>query len=194
MDKGTLPVPGVVRRLAPALAAAVVVAVPLLPSDARAQEPVGSTVRGELVQAWPEVAHAPAAEHVEAAQPITWVETADGESVRIPTEDAAGLTAGSTAQVTLGSEVPDPGTAEGLQPARELLGGTVVAAPRPAPVVTNEVTVALVAPGDVAPDAVRTEQVAAVVDGPVAEFWSEQTGGAVNLDVVDTHDWFTTGV
>src|SRR5687768_11821798 len=101
MDTGMLPVHGVVRRLAPALAAAAVAAVPLLPSTAQAQEPAGSTVRGELVRAWPEVAHDPADGHLDAAQPITWVETATGESVRIPTEDAVGLTAGSTVQVTL---------------------------------------------------------------------------------------------
>ena len=127
MHKGMLPVPGVVRRLVPALAAAAVVAGPLLPATAQAQEPAGSTVRGELVQAWPEVAHDPAAGHVETVRPLTWVQTADGESVRIPTEDAAGLTVGSTVQVTVGDEVRDPGTVEGLPPARQVLGGRVVA-------------------------------------------------------------------
>src|SRR5215210_7712465 len=194
MPRGMLLVPGVVRRLVPALAAAAVVAVPLLPATASAQEPAGSTVRGELVQAWPEVAHDSAAGQAEAAGPITWVETEGGESVRIPTEDAAGLTVGSTVQVTVGAEVGAPPTAEGLEPARTLLGAEVLAAEQRVPVVSNRVTVALVAPRGVAHDAVRPEQVAAAVDGPVARFWSEQTDGAVKLDVVETHDWVDTTV
>jgi hypothetical protein len=194
MHEGMLPVPGVVRRLVPSLAVAVVVATPLLPGAASAREPAGSTVRGELVQAWAEVAHDADPERVEAAQPITWVETPGGESVRIPTEDAAGLTAGSTVEVTVGGEVGDAAPAEGLEPARELLDGEVLAVRRPVPVVTNQVTVALVAPGGVAHDAVRPQQVAAAVDGPVATFWSEQTSGAVDLDVVEAHDWVDTTI
>src|SRR5215207_1650431 len=188
-----LPVPGVVRRLVPALAVAAVVAVPLLPATAQAQEPAGSTVVGELVQAWPEVAGGAEAGHG-AEQPITWVETAEGESVRIPTEDAAGLPAGATVEVTVGGAVSDPAAAQGLEPARALLGGEILAEKRPASVATNEVTVALVAPRGVAHDAVRPEQVAAAVDGPVARFWSEQTDGAVNLHVAEVRDWVDTTV
>jgi hypothetical protein len=126
MHQGMLPVPGVVRRLVPALAAAAVVAVPLVPATAQAQEPASRTVVGELVQAWPEVAHDAAAGH-DAEQPITWVETAAGESVRIPTEDAAALTVGSTVEVTVGDEVSDEAAGQGLDPARELIDGQVVA-------------------------------------------------------------------
>src|SRR3954454_23655944 len=162
MSPGMLPVPGVVRRLLPALAVAAVVAVPLLPATAQAQEPAGSTVVGELVQAWPEVAEGEAAKHG-AEQPITWVEPAEGEAVRIPTEDAAGLTVGSTVEVTVGGEVADRSTAEAFEPARELLAGEVVAEQDPASAATNQVTVALVAPRGVAHDAVRAEQVAAAV-------------------------------
>ena len=193
MHKGMLPVPGVVRRLVPALAVAAVVAVPLVPATAQAQEPAGRTVVGELVQAWPEVAHDSAAGH-DAEQPITWVETAAGESVRIPTEDASALTVGSTVEVTVGAEVADEAAGRGLDPARELIEGQVVAETTPVPVVTNQVTVALVAPRGVAHDGVRPEQLAAAVDGPVARFWSEQTGGTVNLDVVESHDWVDTTV
>jgi len=193
MDRGMLPVPGVVRRFVPALAVAAAVAVPLLPATAQAQEPVGSTVVGELVQAWPEVAEGAEAGHG-AEQPLTWVETADGKSVRIPTEDAAGLTAGATVEVTVGGAVSDPAAAQGLEPARELLRGEVVAKARRVAVVTNEVTVALVAPRGVEHDAVRPEQVAAAVDGPVARFWSEQTDGAVNLHVAEVRDWVDTTV
>src|SRR3712207_6970318 len=63
-----------------------------------------TTLFRSLVQAWPEVAHDPAGGHAEAAQPLTWVQTPEGESVRIPTQDAAGLAVGSTVQVTVRSE------------------------------------------------------------------------------------------
>jgi hypothetical protein len=189
-----LPVPGVVRRLVPALAAVAVVALPLLPATAQAQEPAGSTVVGELVQAWPEAAHDDAAGQAAAEQPITWVETEDGESVRIPTEDAARLPVGSTVEVTVGAEIPDTTTAEGLDPARTVLDSELLADAEPATAVTNEVTVALVAPRGAPHDTVRPGDVAAVVDGPVAQFWSEQTGGAVTLHVEETHDWVDTAV
>jgi hypothetical protein len=192
MHKGMLPVPGVVRRLLPAFAVAAVVAGPLVPGAAQAQEPVGSTVVGELVQAVPETAEGEAAHAAE--QPITWVETAGGESVRIPTEEAAGLTAGSTVEVTVGAEVDDA-AGQGLEPARELLDSTVVAEQRSATVTTNEVTVALVAPRGVARDATTPAQLAAAVDGPVADFWAAQTGDAVNLHVGTTHaGWVDTTV
>jgi hypothetical protein len=193
MHKGMLPVPGVVRRLVPALAVAAVVAVPLAPGTALAQEPAGSTVVGELVQAVPEVAEGEAADGAE--QAITWVETAEGDSVRIPTEDAAGLTAGSTVEVTVGAEVSDPAAGQGLAEARELLDSRVVSEEQPAAVTTNEVTVALVAPRGVAPDATTPEQLTAAIDGPVADFWAEETGGAVNLSVGSTHaGWVQTPV
>jgi hypothetical protein len=182
-----------VRRLAVALGAAAVVAVPLVPGTAQAQEPAGSTVVGELVQAWPESEHADAA-GAAAEQPLTWVETADGESVRIPTEDAAGLEPGSTVEVTVGAEVTAPATEDGLQAAREVLDTEVVAEAQPVRAATNQVTVALVAPRGVAHDAVAAAEVAAVVDGPVAQFWSGQTEGAVDLNVTETHGWVDTTV
>ena len=194
MHRGMLPLPGVVRRLVPAIAAAVVVAVPLLPGAAQAQEPSGTTVVGELVQAWPEVAHDSAGSAAAAEQPITWVETAGGRSVRIPTDDAAGLTVGSTVEVTVGGEVPDSAGGKGLHPARDLLRSRVVAETEPVPGVTNEVTVALVAPRGVAHDDVLPQQLAQAVDGPVAEFWSEQTGGRVELQVTRTKGWIDTTV
>jgi hypothetical protein len=193
MHRGMLPVSRAVRRLAPALAAAAVVAVPLLPGAAAAQEPAGRTVVGELVQAWPEAEHGDEAAHDDAAQPLTFVETAAGEAVRIPTGDAAGLEVGSTVEVTVGAPVDDE---EGFDPARELLGSQVVRLPEPVPTpqraVTNQVTVALVAPDGAARDDVRPAQVTVAVDGPVATFWSQQTGGALSLGVTAEHDWVET--
>ena len=181
------------RRLAPALTAAAVVALPLLPGTALAEEPAGRTVVGELVQAWPEAEHDEQAGARGAVEPLTFVETPAGDAVRIPTADAAGLEVGSTVEVTVGAPIDDE---EGYTPARELLHRQVVRGAQPVralgQAVTNQVTVALVAPAGAARDGVRPARVAAAVDGPVATFWSEQTGGAVRLGVTASHDWIET--
>ncbi len=57
---------------------------------------------------------------------------------------------------------------------------------------TNRVTVVLVQPAGVAPDGVTEAQVVDAVNGPVADFWSEQTNGAVKLGVTASHDWTPT--
>jgi hypothetical protein len=57
---------------------------------------------------------------------------------------------------------------------------------------TNEVTVVLVAPAGAPRDGTRVADVVGLVDGPVADFWSEQTGGAISLGVTAAHDWTTT--
>ena len=59
--------------------------------------------------------------------------------------------------------------------------------------VTNQVTVVLVAPAGTTPDAgVTAADVSAVVAGPVADFWSEQTGGAIRFGVDRRAGWITT--
>ena len=196
MHRGMLPLPVVVRRLALVLAAGAVVAAPLAPVAARAEEPAGTTVTGELVQAWPEARHEES-QHDAVAEPLTWVETPDGGSVRVRTEELSGVLVGSTVEVTVGDQVPDPADRSGVDPAHDVIGARVVS--RPAPVarpaagaLTNEVTVVLVRPAGAPADDVRPGQVAAVVDGPVADFWAEQTGGAIVLGVTGAHDWVTT--
>ena len=82
------------RRLL--VAAAVCAGVLLSAVPASAGEPSASTVVGELVQAYPEQAHPG---HVGPDAPLSWVRTAAGESVRIPTEDVADVPAGSTVYV-----------------------------------------------------------------------------------------------
>jgi len=165
---------------------------------ASAQEPAGTAVVGRLVQAWPERAPGEEHDHAEAAAPLSWVETADG-SVRVPTEDLAGVPTGATVELTVGADVRDEGSEEhGLEPAQRVLStGSVTpartaatAARRP---VTNQVTVVLVAPAGTKPDAgVTADDVAAVVAGPVADFWSEQTGGAIRFGVAAGSGWIST--
>ncbi|WP_176946337.1 reprolysin-like metallopeptidase [Blastococcus aurantiacus] len=178
-----------------AVAAPVVVLADL--GTASAQEPAGTAVVGRLLQAWPEKAPGEEHAHAEAAAPLSWVETADG-SVRVPTEDLAGVPAGATVELTVGADVRDEGTEEhGLEPAQRVLSTasvtpatTVAAVRRP---VTNQVTIVLVAPAGTSPDAALVPaDVAAVVDGTVADFWSEQTDGAVRFGVAASSGWLRT--
>ncbi len=188
---------GLLRALVVAGAVAVATAGPAV-GVAAADEPAGTSVVGRLVQAWPEQepgeGHAAAAE---TAAPLSWVETADG-AVRVPTADVAGVPAGATVELTVGGEVRDEGTEEhGLDPAQEVLStGSVTPARAVAPTrgrVTNQVTVVLVAPAGTRPDAgVAAADVAGVVDGTVADFWSEQTSGAIRFGVAGSSEWITT--
>lgn len=163
---------------------------------AAADEPAGTTVVGRLVQAFAEEdpdGHS----HAEATAPLSWVETDDG-AVRVPTGDLPGVPAGATVEVTLGGDVRDEGAVEhGLEPAQQVLStGSVTPAETAAPVrgpVTNAVTVALVAPAGTRPDTdVTAQDVAGLVDGEVAAFWSEQTGGAVRFGVDAASGWIGT--
>src|SRR4051794_22863850 len=149
----------------------------LLPAaGASAEEPDGATVVGELVQAYPEQAYPeqadPSAEHGSDA-PLSWIRTEAGDTVRVATDDLPDVPAGSTVAVTVGDRVPDEAGSDGYEPAHEVLGTDVletsqaVAAP-PAESLTNQVTVALVAPAGGERDGVTLRQVVDAVNGPVA--------------------------
>ena len=105
-----------------------------------ADEPAGTSVVGELVQAWPETAG-----HGAAEEPLSWVETAAGETVPVVTGDVDGVPAGSTVALTVGDQV-DGGAAD----AHEVLDAEILRTPSvpdaPAGPLTNQVTVAMVAP------------------------------------------------
>ena len=177
------------RRLLLPLAVCAGALLPALP--AAADEP--ATVVGQLVQAYPEQAH-PGHDGQDA--PLSWVRTAAGESVRVPTEDVADVPAGSTVSVAVGGQVDDAATDDGYEPAQDVLSTDVLAAPEdPAPAagtLTNQVTVAMVVPAGGRQDGATLAQVVDAVNGPVAAFWSAQTGGAVRLGVTSAHDWITT--
>ncbi|WP_157936979.1 reprolysin-like metallopeptidase [Geodermatophilus chilensis] len=150
------------------------------------------------MQAWPEAGlagSAAEAEHAEA--PLTWVESATGEAVRVPTGAVAGLEVGSTVEVTVGANVFDAAGREGFEPARDVLAAQLLQeAPeaRAARVagLTNQVTVAMVVPAGGQRDGATLGELVAAVDGPVAEFWAGETDGAVRLGVTDAHDWLQT--
>jgi hypothetical protein len=179
------------RRLLLPVAVCAGVLLPAVP--AAAGEPDARTVVGQLVQAYPEQAHP---EHEGQDAPLSWVRTAAGESVRIPTEDVADVPAGSTVSVAVGGRVDDAATDDGYATAHDVLATDVLADPAAATTVagalTNRVTVAMVVPAGGQEDDATLAQVVAAVNGPVAAFWSTQTAGAVRLGVTAAHDWITT--
>ncbi|MGY1617796.1 reprolysin-like metallopeptidase [Geodermatophilus sp. SYSU D00691] len=185
--------------------------------DPAAGVPAGGTVTGELVVAWadPDPGATPPELAAHQDEPLTWIETADGTTVRVLTEDlvdnvvdelpedphAPGTTevppAGATVQVTLGAEVTDDAAAEGQQTARDVLAAEVVDLPAEPPVDaatppwTNEVTVALVVPSGATRDGVTLSGFVAAVE-QAADFWETESGGAVRIGVTAQHDWLTS--
>jgi hypothetical protein len=158
------------------------------------------SVVGTLVQAWPE--HERPADAVERADegPLSWIESSDGEAVRVLTEDVEDIEVGATVAAVLGDEVSDEAEAEGYEPAVEVLDVEVTAAAAAPPVaeaapgVTHEVTVVMVVPAGEAPDTRTVDDVVAAVGGDVADYWSAQTGGSVRLGVTAAHSWFSASV
>ncbi|MCV2488539.1 hypothetical protein OF117_04115 [Geodermatophilus sp. YIM 151500] len=192
--------PRAVRSSVVAVLAAV--ALPVLASPAAAEQaaPTGGTVVGELVQVWPEHADPAAPEEHAAEAPLSWVETPDGEAVRIETAAVDDVPPGATVEVTVGERVVDEATTRGFEPVHEVLAAEVLAAgdasgggAAAGGPSTNSVTVVLVTPPGGAPDGMTVDRLAAAVDGPVADFWAEQTGGAVRLGVTARHSWTPTG-
>ena len=190
-----------------AVVSALACAAVVLPGGvAAADELAGTTVVGRLVQVWAEAEHAEPG-HAEAGHagedaetPLSFVETATGDAVRVPTEDLDGVPAGSTVSVTVGAQVDDEAADEhGVEPARTVLAADLIAAAAsPAAAagrghgLTNEVTVVLVAPAGAPEDGTALAEVTDAVDGVVADFWAEQSGGAIRIGVTASRDWTTT--
>jgi hypothetical protein len=159
-----------------AIVASAGVSVALPAGHASADQGSGTTVVGQLVQAWSEPAPGVLAAGHAADGPISWIRTADGEDVPIPTEGVAGMQVGSTvsvSEVVATAEATAPVTTAGL---------------------TNRVTVAMVGPGGTGSDGTTLASLVAAVNGPVASFWSEESDGAISVGVTDRHDWLSTPV
>jgi uncharacterized protein with LGFP repeats len=183
------------------LGAASIAVLPLAVAvPAAAEEPDGERIVGELVQTVTEHEEPEdAVAHAESAV-LSWIQTDDGESVRVPTDDVADVALGATVEVTVGDEVEEVHTDEGLVPAREVLEAEVVEQPAERPTLpasqpyTNQVTVVPVQVPGTVPDGTTPEKIAAAVDGPVSAFWEEQSGGAIRVGVTRTHPWTKTDV
>ncbi len=195
-----------------ALAAVTAVLAPLLVAGpAAAEDPAvpgevtaGDTVVGELVRAFADPEHADAgpphpgsadAGHSEDGL-LSWIDVDGGDAVRVPTEDVAGIEAGATVEVTVGGQVRDTAAAEqGLAPASDVVDVEVLAPAEPAAATapaTNHVTVVMVQPGGTPRDGATLAQVVATVDGPVRQFWEEQSDGAITVSVAGRYDWMST--
>jgi hypothetical protein len=199
-------VPALAGRLRSlAVGAAVVcgaVAPAVLPGAvAAADEPAGTTVVGELVQAWAEAAPDEAAAGHAHEGPMSWVQPAQGDPVLVDTAGVEGIPPGSTVAVTVENEAPtgsEDGSKDEDEAPRTVLDTELLEKEVPAgtttPVpgqVTNQVTVAMVAPAGSDPkgDGTTLGQVVSVLTDRVAPFWSEQSGGAITLGIASTHDW-----
>jgi hypothetical protein len=164
------------------------VAVPV--GVATADEPAGTAVTGRLVQAVAEAA--PGEEHDHEDGALAWVQPAVGEAVPVDAADVADVPAGATVELTVGDEET------GEDGALEVLDTEIVALPAVAPVLadraglTNRVTVVLVQPGGVAADGTTEADLVDAVNGPVADFWSEQSNGVVTVGAVESHGWTPT--
>jgi hypothetical protein len=88
----------------------------------------------------------------------------------------------------------DEAAREGLELAVEVLAADIVAASEEATApaagaVNHEVTVVMLHPAGAARDGTTLAAVVAAVDGPVADFWAEQSDGALRFGAVAGHDW-----
>src|SRR5688500_13635424 len=187
------------RRLLRSVAVAAALAcsvVALTPAVAAAHGHAGTTGVGQLVQVWAEGEHSGAADAAHAATgPLSFVEPAAGDAVRVPTEDVAGLPAGATVSVTVGAQVDDEAAGEhGVERARTVLASDLVAAPAaavPVPTaargLTNKVTVVLVQPAGAPKDGTTVADVVGLVDGPVADFWAGESAGAISVGVTASY-------
>ncbi len=134
---------------------------------------------------------------------LAWVE--DGaDTVRVPVDDVAHVPTGAEVEVVVGEEVPDRAAEGGLEPAREVLDATVLAAGSEQPPegvvdagdptaattpAVHQVTLVMAVPAGGSRDSATLTSVADALDGPVSSFWSGQTGGAVSFTVTSRVDW-----
>ncbi|TFV64241.1 UNVERIFIED_ORG: hypothetical protein E4P37_13430 [Bacillus sp. AZ43] len=170
---------------------------------ATADEPAatGHTLVGELVQAWAEPENHDHVHDGAHAEPLSWIESPTGDSVRVPTEQVEHVPLGATVEVAVGEEVTDAATTEtGVEPAREVLSADVIElAPAEETVtapaagsVTHQVTVVMVVPAGGVQDGRTLSEVVDAVNGPVADFWWRESHGTVGIGVVAGHDWMST--
>lgn len=194
------PRPPAVRRLVIALSAAVVL--PMLSGlPVASADPPGDTVVGELVQAWPEHESSSKAAELGADAPLSWIEPEDGDAVRVLTEDISELPIGATVSAVLGEQQDDRAADEfGLTPARAVLAATVLEPAAAAPVAaaagapTNEVTVVRVVPSGQTEDATTVEEIVGALNGPVRDFWAEQSDGAIEVAATGWPGWVHASV
>jgi hypothetical protein len=185
------------RLLVVGLGAALLVPLSMSPAGAQAPAPSGSatpaagaTVVGKLVRAiadprTADLRKGAIRQGARSAQTLSWIEPASGAPVRVPTSQVAHLKVGATVKVTLGATVPDTTTGSGtVEPARQVLAASTVA-PAAAAVTTpapDVVTVVKVHPAhDTTVDSTTITDLVSDLNGPVADYWRNESQGAVEL-------------
>jgi len=191
------------------------------PASASGDPLAGRSVTGQLVQAYPESrtedkrVDTPLSWLQPASGAPVRVDTADlagvpaGATVRLTmggtVDDGASGTVGTAHAVTDSVVLGDPDedtTAATTSPAAtssaEASPATSTASTAPTTTtttsagLTDRVTIVLVEAGGGHADATTVQALRSVVDGPVHDFWSSQTNGAVDLGVTSMTDWVST--
>ena len=150
---------------------------------AAADEPAGTTVVGRLVQAWPEAA-GPARPRPPARSAGCRTPTAT-PSASPPTTSTASPPA-RTVQVTVGAAGR---RRRAEDPLHQVLDAEIVAPARPTRCCATRPASPTRSPSSASPptapprDGVTVQQLVDLVDGPVADFWSEQSDGAIAVGV-----------
>ncbi|MGY1703285.1 LGFP repeat-containing protein [Geodermatophilus sp. SYSU D00697] len=132
-----------------------------------------------------------AAAHVDDAETTTYVVPESGAPVAVTGEELEEVPSGADVEVTLGAQVP---AAAGTGPVHDVTDVEVLDAPETTTSaattgVTNPVTVVMATPPGVARDSTSLSSVVAAVNGPVARYWSAQSGGRVRFGVTAQHGW-----
>src|SRR5687768_12289623 len=89
------------------VAAAVAASTVLPGAVAAADEPAGATVTGRLVQAWAEGHPDDAAARHADDGPVSWVQPADGNAVRVDPAAVADVPTGATVELTVDTDTED---------------------------------------------------------------------------------------
>jgi hypothetical protein len=191
-----------VRPLVAALATAVALSLlgGLPVASADDDVPAGDTVVGELVRtAVDDNPSEPTA--TAGGETYSWVRPDEGDAVRIESAELEGVPAGTEVEVVLGPPADDPAEVGGVAPAREVRGLTVLQAapeamtPEPASSsATNAVTVVRVVPAGQTEDDTTVEAIVDSLNGPVGDFWSEQSDGAIRVAATGVPGWVHVSV
>jgi hypothetical protein len=168
----------------------------LSPATAQTPEDATDTVVGELVRLAVEPSEGLTGPSRQGATQM-WIEPEAGEAVRVAADDVDDLEIGATVEATLGGVAPEEDGQAGTEPVREVLAAETLAPPvqpdvaAATPPFTNEVTVALVVPPGATQDGTTLAQVVSLVNGPIADFWEDETGGQITVGVTAQHNWRT---
>lgn len=132
------------------------------------------------------------------AMELAWVRADTGDTVRVWAGKVYDIPTGSRVRLTLGTNVDDAGDYV-LAPARDVLDREVLDGPPDSGPgisgggVTNEVTVVPVLAAGATPDMyLNFADLLASLNGPVHDYWAEQTGGAVQIHASGDPSWVST--